>query len=133
MLIISWSVCPWQDFSAWSNVCRPTRVKNLSGVCSNTRLDCKRHQGSITSTFLHATFSRERQISCLFLKTHFTIPFRMKNVCNVCGIFFEIGEFFCATCNFCILPFIFPQSLIKLTPGIKKWSSHYRCVADAEK
>ncbi len=116
------------------NVCRPTRVKNLSGVCSNTRLDCKRHQRSIKSTFLHATFSRERQISCLFLKTHFTILFRMKNVCNVCGIFLEFGEiFFARLATLRILPFIFPQSLMKLTPGIKNWSSHYRSVADAEK
>ncbi len=69
--------------------------------------------GSISSIFLLTTFSCKRQIRCLFLKTNFTILFCMKNVCNVCSIFFEIGK---KLRNLQL--FTFYQSLMKLTPGV---------------
>jgi hypothetical protein len=40
---------------------------------------------SISSTCLHAAFLRERQKSCLFLKTNFTLLFHTKNSYENCA------------------------------------------------
>jgi hypothetical protein len=41
----------------------------------------------------------------------------MKNIYNVCGIFFEIGKKIVRLATLHILPFAFCQSLMKLNPA----------------
>jgi hypothetical protein len=82
-----------------------TSVKSGSGV-------------NFSNIFIQNFFARKTNNLPVF-ENQFTLLFPTKNVCNVCGIFFQIGKKIAQLATLRISPFAFCQSLMKLTPAYK--------------